>query len=327
MVVGIVVALIWWPFLELLALAGILAVLFWPIYQKMVKGFNSEPLAAIASIIIILFIVMVPLYLIGQLLFNELIGLYNQLKAGSAHISGSELVASLPPRWQGPAQNFLADLGSKFSGFAANAFQSVTAVLSNIAGFVLSFFLVFFTVYYLLRDGEKIKTYIASVFPLSERHENVLVEKLSLAINGVVKGAFLVALIQGTVATVGFLIFGVPNPFLWGAFTVLAALVPNVGTSLALIPAVLYLFIMGSSGSAIGLAIWGALAVGTIDNIVSPKLIGAKAKLHPLLVLFGVLGGIKLFGFVGFLLGPIIMAVFVTLLDIYREDLKEYLEK
>ena len=327
MVVSIVVALIWWPFLKLLALAAILAVLFWPIYQKMVKAFKSEPLSAIVVILIILFIVMVPLYLIGQLLFNEILGVYSQLKAGSVHISGSELVSSLPLEWQGPAQNFLADLGSKFSAFAANAFQSVTAILSNIAGFVLSFFLVFFTVYYLLRDGEKIKAYIASVFPLSERHENVLVEKLSTSISGVVKGSFLVALIQGAVATAGFFIFGVPNPFLWGAFTVLAALVPNVGTALSLVPAVLYLAVTGSSGSAIGLAIWGALAVGTIDNIVSPKLIGSKAKLHPLLVLFGVLGGIKLFGFVGFLLGPIIMAVFMTLLDIYREDLKEYLEK
>lgn len=326
-VMGLIVALMWWPFLKLLALVGILAILFLPVYDRLFEKFKSEPLAALLTLLAILLIVMVPLYVIGQLLFNELIGLYNQLRGGSISISKSQIVESLPFQLQPVLTNFLQDLGSKLSNIAANAFQGVTGVLSNIAGFFLSFFLVFFSLYYFLRDGKKIKGYISGVFPLSQAHENVLVSKLEDAVVGVVKGSFLVALIQGTVATVGYLIFGVPNPFLWGVFTVLAALVPTVGTSLAIIPAVLYLLISGSTGAAVGLGIWGAAAVGTIDNIVSPKLIGSRTRLHPLLVLFGVLGGMRLFGFIGFLLGPIIMAVFVALLDIYRQDLKQYLEK
>jgi predicted PurR-regulated permease PerM len=117
----------------------------------------------------------------------------------------------------------------------------------------------------------------------------------------------------------------VPNPLLWGSFTVLAALVPNVGTSLSLVPAVLYLFMMDRTGAGIGMAIWGALAVGLIDNVVSPRLIGAQAKLHPVLVLFSVLGGLQLFGFLGFLIGPIIMSMFVVLIEVYSVDLKKYL--
>ncbi len=325
--VGLVAVLIWWPYLKLLFLAVVLAILFRPVYDFLAKKIKSEPFAAILTVLLILIIVAGPLYLIGQLVFDELISLYNQLRGSGLQISQSEIVASLPAQIQPAAVNFFADLSSKFSQLAANTFQSVTGVLSNVAGFFLSFFLLFFTVYYLLRDGKKIKAYINTIFPLSVSHEDVLVAKLESAVSGVVKGGFLVALIQGVTATVGYLVFGLPNPFLWGAFTVVAALVPTVGTSLAIIPAILFLLITGHTGAGVGMAIWGIAAVSTIDNIVGPKLIGSKIHLHPLLVLFSILGGIELFGFVGFLLGPILMAVFVTLLDIYRKDLKEYLGK
>ncbi len=321
------VALMWWPFLTVLAMSCILAVLFLPLYKKFAAKFKSEPLAAIATILVILLIVIIPLYLIGRLLFDELAALYGQYRTGDIAINKAQIFQNLSPQMRAVADNFFNDFGQRVTAFASHAFASVTQVLSNVAGFFLSFFLVFFTVYYLLRDGEKIKKYFSSIFPLSEEHGNLLIKKLEGSVSGVVKGAFLVALIQGVLATIGFLIFGVPSAFLWGAFTVLAALVPTVGTSIALIPAILYLLITGHVGAGIGLAVWGALAVGLIDNILSPKLVGRQTELHPLLVLFSILGGFQLFGFLGFLLGPIVMAIFVTLLNIYRTDLKEYLEK
>ena len=325
-ITGVAVALIWLPFLNLLAMAMILAVLFWPLYQRLVKVVKHEALAALACIVIILFIVLVPLLAMGDLLLREVWDLYNRLES-SGGVSGSEIISHLPGVLQGPGQDFFSDLGGKFTQFAGTTFNSITAILSNVASFVLSFFLVFFTIYYLLRDGNKIKAYVVTVFPLSEKHENILVDKLSKAVAGVVKGSFLVALIQGVIGTIGYIIFGVPNPLLWGAFTVLAALVPTVGTALAVIPAVLYLIITGNTGAGIGMAIWGALAIGMVDNLIGPKLVSRQAQIHPLLVLFGILGGVQLFGFFGFLIGPILMAIFVTLLNIYRDDLKEYMEK
>lgn len=326
-IITLSVAIMWWPFLKLLILAAILAILFLPIYEWFEKRMKNEPFAAISTIFVILLIVILPLYAIGQLMFNELIVLYDGFKSSGFELTQSHILANLPSSLQGAAINLFTDLGSKLSGLAGHAFSSVSQALSSAAGFLLSFFLAIFTTYYFLRDGKKIKIYFNSIFPLSKEHENILVSKLTEAVSGVVKGSFLVALIQGVLATIGFIIFGLPAPFLWGAFTVLAALVPNVGTSLSIIPAIIYLFATGATGSAIGLIIWGALAVGTIDNIVSPKLIGSKTKLHPLLVLFSILGGIKLFGFIGFLLGPILMSVFVTLLEIYRIDMKKYLER
>jgi predicted PurR-regulated permease PerM len=143
----------------------------------------------------------------------------------------------------------------------------------------------------------------------------------------VVKGSFLTALVQGVIATIGFFIFGVPVPLLWGLFTVLAALVPTIGTALSLVPAVIYLLVTGETGNAIGLAIWGAVAVGLVDNFVGPKIVGSRTQLHPVLVLLSVLGGIQVFGLLGFLIGPIVMAIFVALIDMYRTDFKSYVEE
>lgn len=323
--VALASALIWWPFLKLLAVAGILSVLFWPLYERLEKKMLNAPMAAITTILVQIFILVVPVVVLGQLLFGELTGLYTSLR--DAHISQAQILEKLPAQFQPLAADFLKDLGNKAGNFADEAFQGLSQALSSAAGFFLSVFIMFFTVYYFLRDGRKIKDFANAILPMSETKENVLVNKLAEAISGVVKGSFTVALIQGLVATAGFIIFGVPNPFLWGSFTVLAALVPSVGTSLALIPAVIYLLLVGQTGSAVGFAIWGALAVGLIDNLISPRLVGAQTKLHPLLVLFSVLGGIQLFGFIGFLLGPILMAMFVALLEIYRVDLNKYLGK
>ncbi len=319
--------LIWLPFLKLLALGAILAVLFEPVNRKLKERIKNPNAASFATILLILLVVLLPVYLVGQTLFSELLGFYNRYKDGSLDIDRDAIVRSLPPQFQAWASRFLSDFSAQVSGFASTAFSSITSIVSNITNFIVGLVLVLFTVYYLLVDWEKIKDFINSIFPISSERENLVAGKLERAIGGVVKGSFLVALLQAIIATVGFLIFGVPQPFLWGAFTLLAALVPTVGTSLSLVPAVLYLLITNHTGAGIGLAIWGATAVGLVDNVVSPKLIGSRTNLHPLLVLFSVIGGLQFFGIIGFLLGPILMAVFVSLLDIYREDLKAFLRR
>lgn len=323
MLLGVAVTLIWWPFLKLLVMSGILAILFWPLYERMEKRMSNPVMSATATILILLIILIVPLIILGQMLYGELADLYINLK--DIHISQAQVLAKLPVQFQPWAIEFLTDLGSKAGEFAGGVFTGLSQAVSSAAGFFFSVFLMFFSLYYFLKDGNQIRLFANKILPLSANKENVLVSKLSLAISGVVKGSFLVALIQGAVATIGFYIFQVPNPLLWGSFTVLAALVPNVGTSLSLIPAVLYLLMIDRTGAGIGMAIWGVLAVGLIDNVVSPKLIGAQAKLHPVLVLFSILGGLQLFGFLGFLIGPILMSMFVVLVEVYSIDLKKYL--
>ena len=125
------------------------------------------------------------------------------------------------------------------------------------------------------------------------------------------------AVTQGLLAGIGFTIFGVPNAALWGFITVIAALVPILGTSIVLTPIIIYLFAFDTLFSAIGLLAWGMLAVGLIDNFLGPKLMQRKIRIHSFLILLSVLGGLSLFGPIGFLIGPLFLALLSTLLDIY----------
>jgi predicted PurR-regulated permease PerM len=312
------------PFVNILALGSIVAILFYPVYLYILKKIKYPSWASLLTVLIILVIVLGPIYLFGQILFNELNHLYTQLRDGHLVINRSEIIASVPPQLQTFIERFSRDINGLISNFTSNAFASFSSIASNVFSFFLGFFMLFFTVFYLLRDGEKITAVLMDLSPMAAKQEQILMQRIITAVNGIVKGQFLVAVIQGLIATLGLFIFGVPEPFLWGALTVIAALVPNIGTALIMVPAILYLFITGNSPQAIGLAIWSVVVVGLIDNFLGPRLVGSQLKLHPLLVLLAVIGGIQLFGFLGFLIGPILMAIFVQMIDMYRTDFKEY---
>jgi len=128
----------------------------------------------------------------------------------------------------------------------------------------------------------------------------------------------MIAIIQGLLSGAGFFIFGVPNPALWGIIAAICALVPGFGTSLVLVPAIIYLFFAGTGAAAIGLALWGALLVGLVDNFLSPILMQRGINIHPLFILFSIIGGLAFFGPSGFIMGPLFLSLLFTLFDIYH---------
>ncbi len=321
----ILVFLILKPFINIMALALIIAILFNPVFRFFDRRTGNRSIAAGLTIALVFLIIALPVWLFGQILVTELLSLYDRVKQGGLLIDRSQIIDNVPVQLQGLIEGISEDVGSFLRNFTANAFETFSNLLSNLASFFIAFFLLFFLLYYVLRDGHTIKTMLMDISPIETNQENKLFSRIVAAVNGVVKGQFLIALVQGCVATLGFIIFGIPEPVLWGLFTVLTALVPTVGTSLSLIPAIIYLAITGQAPQAIGLTIWGVVAVGLIDNVIGPKLIGSTTKLHPILVLLSVLGGIQFFGFLGFLIGPILMAIFVALIDLYRTDFKDYI--
>lgn len=315
------------PFLNMLVLAVVLSILFQPLHKKIRAHIHSPTSAALLTTGIILLIILIPMWLFGQILFNEVIDLYHNVRSGDLVINKSQILASVPDQLKGMITQFSIDFNSFVERFTSNIFQTFSQVVSNVASFILSFFLVMFTTFYFLRDGEHFKKMFMDVSPIATSQENILFHKIASAVNGVVLGRFVMALIQGGLSTVGYFIFAVPNPFLWGLFTVVASLVPTLGTALVLVPAAVFLLITGHVGFAIGLALWGGLLVGLIDNFLGPKITGGFVEMHPLLVLLSALGGIEFFGTLGFLLGPILMAVFIAMIDMYRKDFQEYIEK
>lgn len=325
LVVFLVVAWVLKPFLTIVAFALIVTILFHPVYRWLNRRLRMPAVASLLTVLLMLLIIFLPIWLFGHVIVSELTQLFNRYRAGEFVVNRGEIISSLPVQLQTAIENFSQDLNNFIGRVSGQFFSSLSSIVSNVASFVVSFFVFLFIVYYLLKDGGKIKRVLMDISPIASSQENLLFDKIVAAVNGIVKGSFFVALIQGAVATVGFIIFGIPEPWIWGAFTVVAALVPNVGTALALIPAVLYLLLTGHAPQSIGLAVWGVVAVGLIDNFLGPKLVGNAVKLHPVLVLLAVLGGIKFFGVLGFLIGPIIMAVFVAMVEIYRDEFKDYL--
>jgi predicted PurR-regulated permease PerM len=204
--------------------------------------------------------------------------------------------------------------------------QTFGWVLNNVGQFSqgiatigLGIFVWLLAFYYFLRDGHRLKELFIIFSPLSDKYDNEIVNRVVTAVKAVVGGSLIVAVLQGIAAGVGLWIFGVPAPAIWGSVSIIAALVPTVGTALVMIPAVGYLFILGQTLPAVGLLLWALIVVNLIDNFLRPKLMAKGINVHSLAILLSVLGGIAFFGPMGFLTGPIIVAMLAEFLGIYNK--------
>lgn len=323
------VVLVLKPFLAPLALAAIFAVILRPTFNKLI-GYvgHRRSIAAFITLLIALVGILAPLGVIVTQIVIEARDLYTSLSGGSGvdFVSGmliqvvSAISAFIPGVDINP-ETIIADLDT----YAQQALQVVIShlggVLSSVTALLLNLFIFLMAFYYLLKDGPRLKRTIIELSPLFDTDDKFVFNRLELAINSVVKGALLIALIQGVIATIGYLLFGVPNAVLWGTTTAIAALIPGVGTALILGPIVLYLFVTGAGAQALGLLLWGVMAVGLIDNLLGPRLMGRGAQLHPLLILLSVLGGLAFFGPVGLFLGPLCVSLFLALLSIQAHTL------
>ena len=237
------------------------------------------------------------------------------------------------PRLTEVANNFLASFnpfGINWPVFQADDTESyilnflawmrghVGDIFSGLAKVFVGAFLFFISFFYFLRDGQEIRKNIITISPFQDDKDEMILHKLKLAIVSIIEGSIFVSVIQGILTGIGFFIFGVPSAALWGGVGVISSLIPGVGTSLVMIPGILYLFFVGNTGAAIGLLVWAILFVSLIDNFLGPKLIGKGIHIHPLLVMLSAIGGIAYFGVTGFILGPIVLSFLFTLFDIYK---------
>jgi predicted PurR-regulated permease PerM len=309
------------PFVSVFILAVVFTVIFQPMYRKILKySFNHEGLAALFTTIIVVVIILTPLTFLGIKILQELRQLYVSLIEGGGKDNFINVFNGLSENFRHyfllPPE-YSINIGQYAKEGLNWLLNNLGALFSNFASILATSFVFLVSFYYLLKDGKKIKQAVINYSPLADPDDEMILNKLELAISSVIKGNFIIAFAQGFLTTVGFTIFSVPNAILWGTAASIASLIPSVGTSLVFIPAIILMYINGQIFSAIGLLLWGALAVGLIDNFFGPKLIGRGMKLHPLLILFSVIGGAVFLGPIGFLLGPIILSLLFALLHIY----------
>lgn len=322
---GIVAFFIFQPFLYALILAVIFATAFAPVHRRILSvSFGSDGFAAFLTTIFVLVVIVVPVTFLSIQIFKEATQLYSSLADNGGTIV---LLRGVEESVRGLGLPFFPTESIDFSQYMKQALgfliQNLGTVFSNIAKVVIDLVVLLVVLYFLFKDGGKLKKSVIAMSPLQDVHDETIFRKLELAINSVVRGNILVGLIQGTLTAVGLTIFGVPNPVLWGSLAAVAALIPGFGTSLVLVPSILYLFFTGDTPATIGLSVWWIFGVGLVDNILGPKIVSRGIQLHPFLILLSVLGGISLFGPLGLLFGPLVLSLLFTFLDIHTALRKE----
>ena len=310
------------PFVGVITIAAIFAVVLYPWYQKLTPlMFGKKGLAALVMVVLTVLVVLAPFAIIGQQIFNETKDVYQYLSSAQGF-----KVAELPQPVQEFLQTFAPEFNLEFSSYiktlAGWLLGNLGHIFSSTVEIIVGIFLVLVSLYFFLKDGARFKEWVTKISPLDDEYDDKIFSSLRQIIHAVVIGTLAVALVQGVLVGLGLLIFGVPNVTLWGMVAALSAMIPAIGTGLVTVPAVVYLFFSGQTSAAIGLAIWSVVLVGLVDNILLPFFYSRGNHVHPLLILFAVLGGLIAFGPVGFLLGPIILSIFLALVQIYEMLIK-----
>lgn len=307
------------PFLNVIVLAVVMAILLFPVYKRVLKicGGRSKTASGIVILLALVFI-LTPVILLSVQIFNQSHDVYVALQGSKVDYLQKAISAIEKPiqvHYPGFSVNVIGFIGQSVAWIGNNAANIVSGTTTALLGLLL----VFISLFFLLKDGKKFLNYIVRLSPLDDVYDIKIFHRVSIMITSVVRGVLLIAVVQAILVGIGFYIFGVPNATLWGTVTVIASLVPFIGTGVVVFPGVVFLLLQGNLAGAIGLAIWGTLLVGLIDNLLMPIMYGKSVKVHSLVILFAVLGGIYAFGPLGFLVGPMIVSFFIAILDIYQE--------
>ena len=319
-------ALIIWPFFGAVCWAVFIAIVFSPLHQRFLRGSRGKPnIAALASLTVILLIVILPMAMLAGSITQEASVLVQKLRSGEIQIATffQRVIEALPEWARSALQRFgmndLSMLQQKFLATLSNSGQIVTSRVLGIGqvtlDFLVAFFVMLYMLFFLFRDGEKLSRGIARSIPLHPRHTDRLLRQFATVVRATVKGNIVVALVQGTLGGLAFWVLGVPGAVLWGAVMALLSLLPAVGAVLVWAPVAAYFFFSGEAVKGIGLTIWGAVVIGLVDNLLRPILVGKDTRMPDYLVLVATLGGIVVFGLNGFVIGPVIAAVFLVSWD------------
>lgn len=319
--------LVFRPYLVLLAFGGVLAVLFRPLYRYLHGLLRSSTAASFLSVLCIALTILLPFAYFLAALYGELTAaLANFRQYFDTTTISTFLEHNLPVSMKDQVPMVLDESLRIIGGIGTALSTNLFAIFSNVFNIVFGFIVILISVYYLLKDGSKVKKEFLALSPLGDEHDELILQRVFNAIRAVMGGVIIVGLIKGVLAGIAFALFGVPAPLFWGAMTGLASFIPLLGSALVTVPIILYLAIVGRLGAAIGLGIISVVVIGTIDNFLQPKLVESKTNIHPLLILLSILGGMEFYGFAGFILGPLTLAVAMTLLDIYEREFKNRVE-
>jgi predicted PurR-regulated permease PerM len=322
-------------FFMAIVMAAIFSGLLYPIYRRFVRWFSGrQTVASLITVLLFILIVLIPLggfiaILVEQALnASKTIGPMAQESfiQKDTYIDWLESIPVIheifPDRKElvSRIQTAIEGIGS----FVANGLSSITT--GTLQFFFLSFIFLF-TMFYFLINGKSYLETALYYLPLRDEEEKLLLEKFTKVTAATLKGTFIIGSIQGGLAAVAMYIAGIPSTLFWGVLMAVLSIIPALGPALVWGPASIYLLLQGDTAAGIGLALFGGIVVGNIDNLIRPRLVGKQAQLPDLMIFFGTLGGLAVFGMAGIIIGPILAALFMTMWEIYGETFKDSLHQ
>lgn len=309
------------PFLITVLTAAMVAVLVTPLEKWLRAHIHHARISTIIVLIGVFLLVVSPLTFAGIVMVQQGIELATWIAANPTALqeitNGTHPFLSALPDSLRSLVGFI-DLSSFAEAISSWIRVHGAGVFSSGAALVFKAFIFFVCLYFFLVDRERILREGMALSPLKDSVDKNIVTRMVETVRGVVFGSLIVACVQGILAAIGLTLFGVPGALIWAACVVIAAQIPMLGTSIIMIPAVIYLFVTGDVGSGIGLLIWSMCAVGLVDNVLQPFIVGGRTRMHALLILLSMLGGLEYFGPIGFILGPTVLAAFLVILEMYK---------
>lgn len=297
-----------------IVLAGILTYTLFPIYQFLNQRTRTAGFAAGFVIVLALVVMILP----TVYLLSELVDQVQGTTLNAPSLTGQlgdylNSLTNLDVDFQEILRSMLDQARQSIVGLAPNILESISELL-------LGLFIMFFVMFYGFREGQGFITYLKELLPLEVGLKDSLFHELRTVTQAVLYGQVLTAVIQGGLGGLGLLVCGVPNALFWGAIMMITAFLPLLGTPLIWVPAGVGLMMDGQMTRGIILMVYGATIVMNIDNFLRPRLVSGRSKVHPVLIMIGVLGGLRVFGFIGMLVGPLVLALLVALIKFYEQN-------
>lgn len=328
--VSIAFASILLPFYGAVFWGAVLAILFAPFYRRLVSTMQRRRnLAALVTLFLCLVIVILPLTMITTSLLQEGAQVYEQIRSRQLDfgVYFQQAVASLPEWLVRLLNRFgiddLAGLQDRLSTFVAQGSQllakQAVSIGQNTLNFMISFGIMLYLLFFFLRDGASLAARIKQAIPLSPEHKQRLFSKFTTVIRATVKGNIVVAATQGALGGIMFWILGIQGPLLWGVLMAFLSLLPAIGAGLIWAPVAIYFLLIGATWQGIVLIVFGVLVIGLVDNVLRPLLVGKDTKMPDYVVLISTLGGLALFGLNGFVIGPLVAALFISAWGLFTE--------
>ena len=316
------------PFLSVLLWASVLVLVFYPTFRWIKSKLGGHPgPAAFLSTLVVLATIILPMVAVTTAVVAELQSTASQaqhqitelLQNARHHQKLNELLDMLYRQTNLQPEDLKKAVQRAATSSSESLLQGTMSILGGAMGFLVNLGFVSFTMFYLFMDGDKAVTVMRDWLPLEKRQAQALITRAGEIISASVYGVVVLAVVQGTLGGLMFWWLGLPSPLLWGVVMTLLATIPMLGTFIVWVPAAIYLAITGAYGKALILALWGTLVIGTSDNLLRPLLVGKKAQMHDLMIFFSVLGGLSVFGVLGILMGPVVVAVAIILLEAFRK--------